>query len=148
MVNDTDPDGVSALIRLTGDPDDEVRDWATFSLAGLAAPDLEMPEALSRPDPAAPDPEVLEALRARATDPHYDTRCEALAGLAKLRDASIVELVRADLLSDCVGTLVVEAAADLGDRSLLDPLIALREWWDVDIPLVEEAIGACQGQPR
>jgi HEAT repeat protein len=129
MCNDLLPEGVSALVRLSRDQDDDVRDWATFSLGGLEIG----------------TPEVREALWARVTDPHPDTRDEALAGLAKLRDPKVADLVRVELESGTVSPLLVETATDVADGRLLKALIELREWWDVDVPLLETAIKACGG---
>ncbi|MCU0724926.1 MAG: HEAT repeat domain-containing protein [Planctomycetes bacterium] len=129
MCNDLRPEGVSALIRLSRDQDDNVRDWATFSLGGLEIG----------------TPEVREALWARVTDPHPHVRDEALAGLAKLRDPRVADLVRDELESGTVSWLLVETATDVADRRLLKALIELRERWDVDVPLLETAIQACGG---
>ncbi|MBO0685145.1 MAG: HEAT repeat domain-containing protein [Candidatus Dormibacteraeota bacterium] len=126
MSEDLRPAGLAALIRLSADPDGSVRDWATFALAEL---DSSLPQ-------------VREALWARVEDPHYNTRSEALAGLAASGDREVVDRVRAELESDYVGRLIVQAAVDLGDRRLLGALQALRGWWDVDLPLLERAIQA------
>ncbi|MBO0683441.1 MAG: HEAT repeat domain-containing protein, partial [Candidatus Dormibacteraeota bacterium] len=126
MSEELRPAGLAALIRLSADPDGTVRDWATFALAEL---DGSLPQ-------------VREALWARVEDPHYNTRSEALAGLAAAGDREVVERVLAELESDYVGRLMVQAAVDLADRRLLEALQSLREWWDVDPPLLERAIEA------
>jgi HEAT repeat protein len=120
------PAGVEALVRLSQDPDESVRDWATFSLAQLGDD----------------SPAVRAALRAGADDPDYDTRCEALLGLARRRDRDAVERVATELRTGRVGKLVVEAAAELGDPGLLEPLLGLQGWWDVDPELLARAIDA------
>jgi HEAT repeat protein len=132
MVDQLPAAGVETLIRLSADPNPTVRDWATFGLAELDEN----------------SPEVRSALWARVADPHYNTRCEALAGLAARGDEAVADRVRAELGANHVGRLVVRAAADLGDPSLLQPLLALRDWWDVDPPLLERAIRASGGESR
>ncbi len=60
------PYALASLRRLSTDPVDAVRDWATFALAvGGAVDDA-----------------TIEALAARSDDPHDDTRAEAIYGLA------------------------------------------------------------------
>jgi HEAT repeat protein len=120
------PAGIEALIRLSLDPESEVRNWATFSLAQM--------------DHDAP--EVRSALWARTDDPDYDTRSEALLGLAELHDRRVAERIATELRSGRVGKLVVEAAARLAEPDLLQPLLALRSWWDIDSELLDRAIGA------
>ncbi|OEJ27361.1 hypothetical protein AR457_25785 [Streptomyces agglomeratus] len=68
-------EGTAALIALSGDPDDEVRDWATLALAGLDAD----------------TPEVREALADRLEDHDPDTAAEAARGLAARGDARAVD---------------------------------------------------------
>jgi hypothetical protein len=63
------PAGVAGLVQLSEDPDDGVRDSATFGLAHLDA------------DSDA----VRAALWARVDDPYYDARWEGLVGLARLQ---------------------------------------------------------------
>ncbi|MGE0306507.1 MAG: HEAT repeat domain-containing protein [Acidimicrobiia bacterium] len=119
---------VRALIALTKDEDPDVRDWATFGLGGLLMVD---------------GPKTRKCLRARLDDPDADTRSEAINGLARRHDRQIVDRVRAELESDEVGRLVVQAAAYLADASLLEALESLDDWWDVDIELLERAIDRC-----
>jgi HEAT repeat protein len=132
MVDELPAAGVETLIRLSADPNPTVRDWATFALAELDEN----------------SPEVRSALWDRVADPHYNTRCEALAGLAARGVDAVADRVRAELESNHVGRLVVRAAADLGNPELLQPLLALREWWDVDPPLLERAIRASGGETQ
>jgi HEAT repeat protein len=120
------PAAIEALIRLSKDPAAAVRDWATFALGELDD------------DSEA----VRAALWDRVDDPDYDTRCEALAGLARRHDPDVAGRVAAELESDTVGKLVVQAAADLANPAMLEPLQALRSWWDVDPELLARAIEA------
>jgi hypothetical protein len=71
------------------------------------------------------------------------TRCEAIVGLARRKDARAVPAIAAELASGEVGTLAVEAASLIGDLTLHPALVALRDWWDVDVELLDEAIQAC-----
>ncbi|MBT2486978.1 ankyrin repeat domain-containing protein [Streptomyces sp. ISL-96] len=68
-------EGATALITLSRDPDDEVRDWATLALAGLDAD----------------TPEIREALADRLEDHDPDTAAEAARGLAARGDDRAVE---------------------------------------------------------
>ena len=65
-----------ALIELSGDPDGEIRDWATFALGALAPQD---------------SPELRDALAARLEDSGADARIEAVHGLALRGDTRPVE---------------------------------------------------------
>jgi HEAT repeat protein len=62
------PLAIATLIRLTKDPEPEVRDWATFALGTQI--DLDTSE-------------IREALAARLDDDDEDTRAEAIAGLSR-----------------------------------------------------------------
>lgn len=120
---------IETLIALSRDPEPQVRDWATFGLGTQL--DLNTPE-------------IRGALVARLEDPDDDARAEALMGLASRKDSRVTAALGKELTSNNVGTLVVEAAETLAARELYGPLIALREWWDVDVKLLERAIAACQ----
>jgi len=119
---------ISALIELTRDPVAHVRDWATFGLGTLMDVD---------------SPEIREAFVACLSDPDNHTRCEALVGLARRHDRRVLPALRSALDSESVWTLEVEAASHIAAPELLPLLIHLREWWDVDSDLLEEAILAC-----
>ncbi|MDR8415018.1 ankyrin repeat domain-containing protein [Nonomuraea sp. 3-1Str] len=93
-------EGLAVLISMTGDADDEVRDWATSGLAGLAAD----------------TPEIREALAARLDDTDLRTVAEATRGLAErgdARGARGVERVLAESDDDYARDLVTEARAKL-----------------------------------
>jgi len=114
-----------ALLRLSEDPDPETRDWATVGLGTQLSEDSQR---------------VREALCRRLHDDHLDTRAEALYGLALRGDKRVVPALQKELDSDYVGKLVVRAAATIGDSRLHQSLKKLREWWDVDQQLLDEAI--------
>jgi HEAT repeat protein len=70
-----DSDARSALVKLAGDPDGDVRDYALFALGVLGESDT---------------PELRELFAAHADDPQSDAREEAIAALAKRRDTRAV----------------------------------------------------------
>lgn len=119
------------LMRLMHDLDDEVRNWATFGLGVLRQDD---------------SPEIRQTLLTRLKDPHDETRGEAMVGLALRKEIRVIPHIRAELISDDVMMLAVEAARDIGSPALLRALVELRSWWDLDSSLLEEAIGACRGE--
>jgi HEAT repeat protein len=89
-----DDTAIRALIELSTDSDEEVRDWATFGLGTMVDSD---------------SPEIRAALAARLDDPHEDTSAEAVAGLAKRGDTRALEPLLV-LLETNQGPLVDEAA--------------------------------------
>ena len=127
----TDPESIAALIRLTNDDKDEVRDWATFGLGSQCDIDT------------GP---VRSALLDRLTDEHFDTRGEALIGLARRGDDRVVDSVLAALRAEVVGELAVEAAGLLGREDFLSALRDLKSWRDVNEDLLEGSIQQCEGQ--
>lgn len=129
LLGQEDERAIQTMITLSGDADEDVRDWATFGLGTQSRTDT---------------PELRAALLARLTDPHDDTRAEALVGLAQRMDERVVPYVLHELQSGCVGTLAVEAARELADPRFQAALLALQEWWDVDTALLAEALAACQ----
>lgn len=121
---------LSSLLTMMRDSNDGVRDWATFALA-------------SRDDDSE---EVRQALLARATDLDFDARSEAIWGLARRRDIRALQPLLVALEGDEIGTLSIEAAAYFARSELVAPLEAIREWWDLDTALLEEALLRCQGK--
>jgi len=118
---------VQALLRLMEDPDDDVRDWATFGL-GISDAD---------------SPLVRDALAKRLDDPRLDTRCEAIVGLARRHDERAASPILEGLGYDSVSSLMVEAAEAMPRRAFLEPLQAILES-NPDDPSIEAAIAACQ----
>jgi hypothetical protein len=115
----------------------DVRDWATFGLGSLLDVDGER---------------VGRALGRRLDDPEGDAAGEALTGLARPSDRSIRAKVRALLETENVGNLIVEAAGQLADSSLVPSLERLKgSGWAKDDPrgwLLDEALTACrEGRP-
>lgn len=122
---------IDTLIELTRDPEARVRDWATFALGTLVDVDT---------------PELRQALVERLTDDDFDSRGEAFVGLASRQDRRVLPALQAELASDCVGRLSVEAASLIGDPCLYPLLVDLQGWWDEDgdRELLEEALQACR----
>jgi HEAT repeat protein len=119
---------IDELISLSHDGDAHVRDWATFGLGTIS--DLDTPA-------------IRNALAERLTDADYDTRCEAIVGLAKRKDARVVPVIVKELTSNDVGNAAVEATTLMPLPEFYPGLVALKEWWDVDVTLLDEAITAC-----
>jgi HEAT repeat protein len=134
MGRDEDPRGVAALIQLSDDPEEEVRDWATMSLGVRLDADTA---------------EVRDTLARRLDDPAGDVAGEAMVGLARRGDPRAFDAIMAALASDGIetGDLLVEAAAELADPRLHPALLALREaGWARDDPRpwwLEQAIKRC-----
>jgi HEAT repeat protein len=124
-------EGVAALIRLTADPDPDVRDWATFGLGSQLDVD------------SAP---VRDALAARLADGEGDTAGEALVGLARRGDPRALPAVLAGLAVD-PGNLVVEAAGYLRAAQALPALLRLKAaGWQQGDPrpaVLDDAIRSC-----
>lgn len=119
---------IETLIRLSADEDSQVRDWATFTLG------TQLDDASER---------VVEALLQRTKDRDFDTRSEAIMGLARRNEPRGLQPLTELLLSDHVGELAVEAAELYANTVLLIPLQKLKKWWNVDPQLVSQAIEAC-----
>jgi HEAT repeats len=126
-------EAIDALVLLSRDSDDDVRDWATFGLG-------------TRIDADAP--EIRAALAERLADEHLEVREEAAVGLARRHDERAFEAVRALLEADEVSSLTVEAAGHLADERLLRPLLELGEWWEDDSDVLRLAIARCDPAAR
>lgn len=125
------PEAIAAMIALTSDDDENVRDWATFDLGTQFMADSH---------------DIRQALRDRLQDDNDEVRHEAYAGLARRHDPGITEVIREALQQKVVWRLAVDAARLLRSPELLGPLKQLRTWWDVDAELLNDAIDACDPQ--
>lgn len=117
---------LDTLLDLTRDENSDVRDWATFGIGSLIDMDSE---------------NIRQYLVDRLDDVNGDVRAEAMMGLARRHDDRVLDALAGELRTPTVGTLVVRAASEFADRRLLPALLALRSWWDVDVELLNEAIG-------
>jgi HEAT repeat protein len=97
------PIAIKSLIKLSSDKVNKVRDWATFGLGSQHEKD---------------NPAIRKALKARLNDKHYETRLEAIAGLAQRKDPTAKAIVLKWLMTrKRVPNIIWESAEDLG----LDP---------------------------
>jgi HEAT repeat protein len=117
------------LIRLMGDEMADIRDWATFALGSRLEID---------------SPEVRSALASRLDDEDFETRWEAIVGLALRKDPRASEPIRQGLRSESVPLLALDAAAALADRGFLADVTRLRDEWQESEPRLEAAIEACR----
>jgi HEAT repeat protein len=118
------PQVVPSLIALSSDPDEDIRDWATFALGSLADRD---------------DDEIREALVARLDDPAEEPRLEAVHGLALRRDARATEAALALLAAHDDGTdlwgghaleeSAIRLAALTGDERFREHLPPMDDRW-------------------
>lgn len=120
---------VQACIRLSGDPDASVRDWACTAL-GTQWREVDTTE-------------LRDALAARLDDPHDDTRCEALVGLAYRRDARALPRVRDALTRETGDLYLLElvAAGALSDPQLHEIVLPhVSDWGDPESDRTGEAV--------
>jgi HEAT repeat protein len=96
-----DSRAVDALLALTQDADDDVRNWATFGLGVQGELDSQ---------------EIRDALYQRLTDPYRDVREEAMAGLANRKDQRALPALISALSQPEISHCVKEVAESfLGD---------------------------------
>ena len=74
-----------------------------------------------------------------------DTKCEALAGLARRKDARVIPHIKKELAADTVYYVAIEAAGHIASPDLVKPLEDLRSRWDEDKDLLERALKCCKG---
>ena len=110
------PDAIEAMVELSRDSEELVRNWATFALGTMIPADT---------------PEIREALLARTSDLHDETRGEGLVGLALRKDQRVIELLISDLSSGNAGRLTLEAAEAIGDPKLYPALVELKSYCPV-----------------
>jgi hypothetical protein len=130
----TDDASVDTLIALSEDRDDDVRNWATFGLGSLSE---------------RRDARVCDALARRLHDPHDETRGEAWVGLAQKGDMRAFEPVRAQLDSDELDVLTIEAAECYAHPAFVPALERWRAMCEGDEDpylrgLLDGALAACR----
>ncbi len=95
--------------------------------------------------------ELRAALADRLEDPHDETRCEALVGLAMRHDMRALPVLKKEIFAGARFALVLEAARWMASRDLCEPLRALTKSTDADALRfwnekgLQEAIAACCG---
>ena len=107
------PEAINALISLSQDPVEDLREWATFALGSQL--------------PLVDAPEIRTALAARLTDAHEATRDEAVIGLGLRGDSRALGPLRAQLERGFSGLALFEAARALASPVLKASLQALTE---------------------
>ncbi len=93
-----DAQSAGGLLKLTSDPEDEVRDWAVFGLGVMGDAD---------------SPEIREALLRCLNDEDDDVREEAAVGLGMRRDPRLIPVLLTMLEAPNIKVRVAEAAAAL-----------------------------------
>lgn len=106
------PEALAALISLSRDPEDELREWATFALGSQL--------------PLVDAPGIREALAARLTDRHEVVRDEAIIGLGLRGDQRALGPLCAQLERGFVGEALFQAARALASPVLVEPLLAVK----------------------
>lgn len=134
LLGQEDWEAVKALIDLSKDKTEDVRNWATFGLGSQIELD---------------SPEIRKALEARIHDKNQEIRGEALMGLATRKHPNIVCLLKKALLEKRPITLYLEAAETLEDPSLLPELQKIKKMIkpgdnEYFISCLDDAIEACK----
>lgn len=123
---------IDALIQLATDEDRDVRNWAVFGLGSQIDTD---------------SIEIREALRCALRDSDHEIRGEALVGLARRGDSSIVTELLNEWKDDEVSILSTEAATETRDSRLYQRLKSFTELFTLDDPYfagqLADAIKAC-----
>ncbi len=124
---------IKALIKLSDDTDEGVRNWATFGLGSQIETDTE---------------EIRQALCNRLNEKIDNDVCdeirgEALVGLAIRKDKRVIKPLIKELSMESVGILAVEAASEMANKELCEALLKIKDWWDIDAVLLSEAINNC-----
>jgi HEAT repeat protein len=114
-----DPNAIAVLLLLMRDPDDDVRDWATFGLGTQSDSDCE---------------EIRDTLLRRVSDSNENVREEAIVGLSRRKDTRVLPALIVELQQPDVTRLTLEAAREMlgmqedrEDWSGDDYVAALRE---------------------
>ena len=129
-----------SLLVLSKDIDEEVRNWATFSLV------LSLEEEENVEDHSI-DRAKLERLGRTFSellnDQFEEVRLEAIKGLAYLKDQRVIQSIRDELSKAEVRPIILEAAKTIADPTLYPILrkVTPDQTWDIEA--LEEAIERC-----
>lgn len=105
-----DLSAIEGLIILSNDTDYDVRNWATFGLGSQCDIDTG---------------ELREALINRSEDPDPEIRGEALIGLARRKDAKVIDKVKKELDGEFFGGWAISAAELYPQKSYIPLLLSL-----------------------
>jgi HEAT repeat protein len=137
LSNQEDERAIAGLIQLSTDVCPIVRDWATFGLGTLIEVDT---------------PAIREALyqrligEDRQNEETAEIYAEALAGLANRQDERVLPRLIAELMSDDVGNVTIQAAEAMADDRLYPALLHLQTWWEPTCSYLEDALFSCKPQ--
>lgn len=95
---------IETLIELSDDKDADIRNWATFGLGRQLEIDTQ---------------EIRTALWKRTNDTHFETKSEAIVGLANRKDTNVKDVIISALENGDYGTLLFEAILTLHDKGFL-----------------------------
>jgi HEAT repeat protein len=101
------PNAIEALIKLSADKVNHVRNWATFGIGTQVERNNQ---------------KIRDALWNRVNDKHQETKLEAIVGLSKRKDSRVNEIIKRELLHGESGSLLFEAIIATGDKQFL-PLL-------------------------
>ncbi len=125
---------IPELVLRSADERDDVRNWATFGLGSQLG---------ERGDPDLVDTsEIRDALVARLSDRHAETRAEAVLGLAVGGDERALPVIAEEIERGAEWTHYVEAAELLADARLHPALVKAAAAGKVPAD-VTKAIAAC-----
>lgn len=97
-------DAIKTLIELSNDKNSDIRNWATFGIGTQLEIDTEI---------------IRNALWNRVNDSDYETKSEAIVGLANRMDKRIKEVIISELKNGDYGTLLFGAILKLNDKEFL-----------------------------
>jgi len=98
---------IEALIHFSEDKSSSIRNWATFGIGSLIELD---------------NTEIRNALWNRVRDHDFDTKSEAIVGLANRKDKRVKQIIMNELENESYGTLLLEAIVTINDQDFL-PLL-------------------------
>ncbi len=98
---------IDTQIKLSNDKDSDIRNWATFGIGTQIETDNE---------------KIRTALWQRINDTDFETKSEAIIGLANRKDEKVKDIIISELKNENDGTLLFEAILTLNDKDFL-PLL-------------------------
>lgn len=119
---------IETLIELSQDESVDVRSWATFALGTQIGEDNRA---------------IREALYSRLADADFETRREAVHGLAKRKDQRAAVPLLEFLTRSQLIFQDIEAARSLANPVLLEALVSLKGCGEVSDPEIDTAIDRC-----